>query len=530
MDVALLPAVVAAPNAPTAVGAALVGGNIRVQWTAPSGGTTPDGYEVCSIPGNMALAGTHDDFGRCTDGRSGLRTVLVAGADTTTHTLDGADDTPSLVVGQHYAVWVRTYRGVSTPPSSVWVRAESGAPGGIGDQSLSYALDPPATVTARAGNGEIDVFWSRVPLADSYDVCAVEDDFANLAVPTVNRLNVGCDDDNTVTVSGGNVILDADNVGIENDKFYAIGVYARLGEQRAATPGLRTPANAAQPTASKSIGARQAGAPLITSAVGGDGEFIISWLPPSDTGTTADGEVAEIDSYRIWAHFTDTTLEIGWWERGSGTADSLIETHDASLSTMNVSLPVGNYRDLFIGVSARNGVTIETKAERPVSNHGDLGPIGFWEVGGVRTKVMSQPPAPASGVPYPPGAVDARPGTSTVTGLRVDWPTAPLFGRDEPAQTAVCLLAATSKPSAADFDSDCNAGNTQVEGYRDTGGINSSRELTSRDFSALTLDPMTTYYFGVRYLLADGTASAWSISQQVRPNTPPPHPDNPTEV
>ena len=238
-----------------------------------------------------------------------------------------------------------------------------------------------------------------------------------MAIPTVTRLNNSCDDDNSVVVTGTSVILNADNVGIENGKFYAVGVYARLGEQRADTPALREPAEAVAPAASESIAARLANAPVITSAVPGDREFIISWNPPTDPGITAAGEVATITGYIICVHAVDTTLERAFCSSGG----SATEVRDPSLTTTDVAVPVfTNYTPYHIAVFARNGVQ-RTADDAPdlyysstnFNEVNDNGAPGFWLVDGVRTRLTAVPPQPAEGIPYPPSTVIATMGSRT---------------------------------------------------------------------------------------------------------------------
>ena len=485
---------------------------------------TPTGYEICAVAGDTTVHQTNCEAGGIAVAAAADTGITIATA--TDSDGDNANDFADDIIGDDFAtrVAVRAVSGTDNADKGAWVVATPNPlPAGNPPRTpLDVAVANTGDNSASVG---ITVTWgdplSGTTTPDDYTICVI----AGFAVGDITDDN--CSED-TASLATAVETADADarsidlsNAAILGGTGYVIGVradHADDGNSAWATAGPITTTRATFPSA-----------PTITSATGGDGEYIISWTPPTDTGTNADGTAATIASYRVWAQVTDTSLELGFFERGSGTADSVIETHDAALSTMNVSLPVGNYRELFIGVAARNGVTAE-QDDRPVRFQEDLGAIGFWEVDGARGKVLSQPPAPAAGLPYPPGAVDARAAVGTEIGLRVDWITALLFDRAEPTRTEVCILTTTTTPTATDFDNDCNPGNTQIEGYKRDGSVLTTRHLTSRDFLTVTLDPMTTYYFGVRYLLADDTASEWSISQAVSPNVPPPHPDNPTEV
>ena len=107
----------------------------------------------------------------------------------------------------------------------------------------------PTGVTATAGDASIDVSWTAVTDATSYDVCAIGDmNAADALFDDIDTGNCGAASGNTVTVTTGtSVTLTTANAGITNGRFYAVGVFAKNAGGTSAPGG--TGADPVQPMA-----------------------------------------------------------------------------------------------------------------------------------------------------------------------------------------------------------------------------------------------------------------------------------------
>ena len=211
-------AAVADPDSPT-----LTVGNaaFTVSWMTPDSSgalvNAPTGYEICAaattVPDSDSLG---DLVIACEDGYEGAYT-RTPGASATSVTIANTDADTTITNNIEYRVAIRSTHDdgngswLATTPATITPSSSAVTP---------TAPAAPTGVTATAGDASIDVSWTAVTGATSYEVCVFGSSTASGA--RSEDLDGNCGTDDTATgITDTMVTLTSDNItgGITNGQF-----------------------------------------------------------------------------------------------------------------------------------------------------------------------------------------------------------------------------------------------------------------------------------------------------------------------
>ena len=192
------------PGTPGSISVTPTDNALVVSWTAPTGETTPDGYEVCVVDAMLYTDADRTD--RCIAGSVAATTELTLTTTATTFP-GGADSglTAPIANNQQYAVFVRSTHGIAE--DSGWSAPQTATP-----IAAPKAADPTGVSISR-GDAAVTVSFSHTTPSghndpQSFSVCVgATADYADAAA-----LIAACDGDNTQMVFDKLIIDGASSV------------------------------------------------------------------------------------------------------------------------------------------------------------------------------------------------------------------------------------------------------------------------------------------------------------------------------